>query len=113
MASVSGEAVAIDGALIASAQLAMQYCQALVNDATLIRSGPAAARFWRSCSALATALWILWPRHLRIYLALAGLVAASRFIIDAHYLSDVIAGCFIGAVVTLALRRFFERRGYL
>ncbi len=62
-------------------------------------------------AALATALWILWPRHLRIYLAAAGLVAASRVIIDAHYLSDVIGGCFVGAVTTLALRQTLERYG--
>ena len=62
-------------------------------------------------AALATALWILWPRHLRIYLAAAGLVAASRIIVDAHYLSDVIGGAFVGAVSTLALRQQMERYG--
>ena len=43
-------------------------------------------------AALATALWCLWPRHVLFYIALASVVAASRVVTGAHYLSDVVAG---------------------
>ena len=53
--------------------------------------------------ALATALWCLWPRHVLFYIALASVVAASRVVFGAHYLSDVIAGGFVAVLVTRAV----------
>ncbi len=53
--------------------------------------------------ALATALWCLWPRHVLFYIALASVVAASRVVTGAHYLSDVIAGGFVAVLVTRAV----------
>ncbi len=53
--------------------------------------------------ALATALNFLWPRAWPAYLAAALLVSASRVIIGAHYLSDVIGGSALGLAVTWAL----------
>jgi lipid A 4'-phosphatase len=60
---------------------------------------------------LAVALYLLWPRGLPAYAAAALLVAASRIIIGAHYLGDVIAGAYVAAVVTLALWAAFARAG--
>jgi lipid A 4'-phosphatase len=53
-----------------------------------------------TAAALMTALWCLWPRPLWLYVAAAGLVAASRVITGEHYLSDVIAGAAIAVVAT-------------
>jgi lipid A 4'-phosphatase len=62
-------------------------------------------------AALAVALYLLWPRGLALYLVVAVLVAASRIIITAHYLSDVLMGAAIGAAVAWASWRGFARAG--
>ena len=59
--------------------------------------------------ALATALWCLWPRHVLFYIALASVVAASRVVTGAHYLSDVVAGGFVAVLVTRAVAVGFVR----
>jgi lipid A 4'-phosphatase len=61
--------------------------------------------------ALATALYLLWPRGLPLYVLAALLVAASRVVIDAHYLSDVIAGAAIGGGTAWAMWLAFPRLG--
>jgi membrane-associated phospholipid phosphatase len=58
---------------------------------------------------LATALYLLWPRFLPWYVMAAVLVGASRVVIGAHYLGDVLGGAYVGLVVTLALWRAFAR----
>ena len=60
-------------------------------------------------AALATALYLLWPRGLPLYLVAAVLVAASRFIIGAHYLSDTLAGAALGCCVSWAIWHWFAR----
>ncbi|MBV9860460.1 MAG: phosphatase PAP2 family protein [Alphaproteobacteria bacterium] len=54
-------------------------------------------------AALMTALYCLWPRHLLFYLAVGALVAFCRVVTGAHYLSDVLMGAAIGALVTRGL----------
>lgn len=61
--------------------------------------------------ALATALYAIYPRAWPAYAVLALAVMASRVIIDAHYLSDVIAGAYLGLVATWALSATARRRG--
>jgi lipid A 4'-phosphatase len=56
-----------------------------------------------TAAALMTALWCLWPRPLWLYVAAAGLVAASRVITGQHFVSDVIAGAAIAVVATRVL----------
>jgi lipid A 4'-phosphatase len=80
--------------------------------------GAAHADYWSFPSghasnivALAVALFLLWPRGAPLYAAAALLVAASRVIIGAHYLSDVLAGAVIGASVAWLVWRGFARRG--
>ncbi len=60
-------------------------------------------------AALATALWCLWPRHVLFYVALASVVAASRVVTGAHYLSDVVIGGFVAVLVTRAVAIGFTR----
>jgi lipid A 4'-phosphatase len=60
-------------------------------------------------TALMTALWCLWPRHVLFYIALASVVAASRVVTGAHYLSDVVAGGFVAVLVTRAVAVGFTR----
>ncbi|MBV8888680.1 MAG: phosphatase PAP2 family protein [Alphaproteobacteria bacterium] len=51
-------------------------------------------------AALMTALWCLWPRHLLFYILLGAIIAASRVVTGAHYLSDVVMGAFVAVVTT-------------
>ena len=60
-------------------------------------------------AALMTALWCLWPRHVLFYVALASVVAASRVVTGAHYLSDIVAGGFVAVLVTRAVAAGFVR----
>jgi membrane-associated phospholipid phosphatase len=53
-------------------------------------------------AALVAALYAVYPPAWPAYALLALLVMASRIILDAHYLSDVIAGLYIGAAFALA-----------
>jgi lipid A 4'-phosphatase len=62
-----------------------------------------------TAAALAAALWCLWPQPVLFYAVGAALVAASRVVMGAHYLSDVVMGGFIGVVVTRALAVAFAR----
>jgi membrane-associated phospholipid phosphatase len=62
-----------------------------------------------TAAALATALWCLWPQPVLFYAIGAALVAASRIVMGAHYLSDVVMGAFIGVLVTRALAAAFAQ----
>src|SRR6185437_8196465 len=61
-------------------------------------------------AALAIALYAIYPPAWPAYALLALAVMASRVILDAHYLSDVIAGFYIGAVFALAFFAAAQRR---
>jgi lipid A 4'-phosphatase len=61
--------------------------------------------------ALATALTLLWPRFAGLYFLLALAIGASRVLANAHWLSDVLAGGFVGVAVTVYLRALFEANG--
>lgn len=63
-----------------------------------------------TAAAVMTALWCLWPRPVILYVAAAGLVAISRVVTGAHYLSDVAAGAAIAMAITRALA-FWLRPG--
>lgn len=52
---------------------------------------------------LAAALSLIYPRGWPLYALAAAAVAASRVIIDAHYLSDVLAGGFLAVAVVWAM----------
>lgn len=62
-------------------------------------------------AALATAFYLLWPRGSPVYIVAALLVMASRVVLGAHYVSDVIAGAAIGIAATWATWLAFARAG--
>ena len=55
--------------------------------------------------AVATILCLFAPRYWWAFLSGAGVIAFSRVIINAHFLSDVIVGSFIGFVCVLIVRQ--------
>jgi membrane-associated phospholipid phosphatase len=57
------------------------------------------------------AVSIIWPTHRRVFIGLAVIVAASRFIIGAHYLSDALLGFAVGLVTVVLLRFIFSQCG--
>jgi lipid A 4'-phosphatase len=59
--------------------------------------------------ALALALAQVERRGLPVYVAAALLVAASRIVLDEHYLSDVLAGALVAALAHWAARAGFAR----
>ena len=61
-------------------------------------------------SALAVALYAIHPPLWPVYALLALLVMASRVVLDQHYLSDVIAGAYIGVTFAWALTVWAQRR---
>lgn len=61
--------------------------------------------------ALAAALFLIYPRGWPLYVLAAALVAASRVIIDAHYLSDVLAGGFLAVALVWAMAAICSRAG--
>ncbi len=61
--------------------------------------------------AFMTALYLLVPRYRFFYFTIAVLVAASRVIIGAHFLSDVVAGAYLGIITTLYIRGLFLSKG--
>jgi membrane-associated phospholipid phosphatase len=63
--------------------------------------------------AAAVAFGMLWPRHKPWFLLAAFLIAASRIVLDVHYLSDVIAGALLGGAVAVLLGKWLEKRGWL
>lgn len=63
--------------------------------------------------AVAVALTFFLPRARYWWLAFALLIAASRVVVNAHFLSDVTAGAAVGTIYTLLQARFFRDRGWL
>lgn len=63
--------------------------------------------------AVALAVGLLWPAWRRPLLVAAAIVAGSRVVIGAHYLSDTLAGAALAVVTTLYLARWFRTKGWL
>jgi membrane-associated phospholipid phosphatase len=63
--------------------------------------------------ALAAALGCLLPSARWPLFGFAIAIAATRIVIDAHYLADTIAGAALAFVTTALLRELFARRGLL
>jgi len=60
--------------------------------------------------AAMAAIALIWPRLRIPMLIYALLIAASRVVLDAHYLSDVIAGAAVGVGGALLVRDWFAAR---
>lgn len=63
--------------------------------------------------SLALTIAFLWPRTVWPMLALAALIAASRIVVGAHYLTDITAGAVLGTLGAFAVRNAFANRGWL
>ncbi len=63
--------------------------------------------------AVAFSLMVLFPRARWPLLAFAGMIGLSRIMVNAHFLSDVVAGAAVGWITTYAVTRFFRHRGWL
>jgi len=59
--------------------------------------------------AVVMAFYILWPKHLRLYVVAVILVCASRVIISTHYLSDVVVGAYVAFVGSFGVRYLYEK----
>lgn len=57
--------------------------------------------------ALATALFLLFPKGWPLYYFVAVLVGVSRVITGSHYPSDVIAGGYLAVLTTLFIKQYF------
>ncbi len=57
--------------------------------------------------ALAMVLIIFWRRYWPFFIFLATLIAASRVIITAHFLSDVVAGAYLGLFSVIFIKKFW------
>jgi membrane-associated phospholipid phosphatase len=60
--------------------------------------------------AAAVALGAIWPRARPLLWFYAVVIALSRVVISAHYVSDVVAGAFVGAFTALLVRNYFAAR---
>lgn len=68
-------------------------------------SGHSAAAF-----ALAVAISVLWPKARIPIWIFAGVIGASRVIIEAHFVSDVVAAAFVGGFGAILVRNWFAAR---
>jgi lipid A 4'-phosphatase len=61
--------------------------------------------------AIALAVSMIWPRYRVLAAIFAVLIAASRIIITAHYLSDVVMGAFLAFAIVPYVRFVFAQSG--
>jgi membrane-associated phospholipid phosphatase len=63
--------------------------------------------------ALAVSLGFLMPRLLKPLVVICAALATTRIIINAHFVSDVFGGAFMGGGVTILVALYFRRRGWV
>lgn len=63
--------------------------------------------------AAAFALGAIFPRWRPVFLVMAVLIAISRLVLEAHYLSDVIAGALLGGIVAFLILNRLRRADWL
>jgi undecaprenyl-diphosphatase len=61
--------------------------------------------------AAAVAIGALWPKARGLVWIYAALILASRVIIQAHFVSDVLAAAFVGGFGAILVRNWFAARG--
>ncbi|MGE0061463.1 MAG: phosphatase PAP2 family protein [Xanthobacteraceae bacterium] len=63
-----------------------------------------------TAGAVAVAVATLWPRSRVVVLIYVVVILASRVVLTAHYLSDVLAGAAVGAGGAMLIRHYFATR---
>lgn len=63
--------------------------------------------------AAAVAIATLWPRTRIPLLIFAVVIAVSRVVITAHFVSDVVAAAFVGAFGAIVVRNWYAARGLI
>jgi undecaprenyl-diphosphatase len=63
--------------------------------------------------AVAVALIVLFPRWRIAFYLFALAMAGSRVMVNAHYLSDIVAGAVVGSLTAIAVSDLFARKGWL
>jgi undecaprenyl-diphosphatase len=62
--------------------------------------------------AVSMALALLWPRWKWGFIIFAVSIAISRLIVNAHFLSDVIAGAVVGCLTVYGLHAYYRHKGW-
>jgi len=62
-----------------------------------------------TAAAVAVGLALLWPRYWKECFIAAFFVALSRVLMDVHFLSDVLMGLYLGAMIALGVAYSFKR----
>lgn len=65
----------------------------------------------QTMGAVTVVLCLAFPRYRAIFVTIGATVSLSRVMINAHFLSDILAGAFIGAAMTLYLAPRLRLRG--
>jgi membrane-associated phospholipid phosphatase len=60
--------------------------------------------------SLAAAMSLFWPKYRVYFFVVAFAVALSRIVLTSHFVSDVIAGAFIGALTVLLFKKYIPDR---
>ncbi len=61
-------------------------------------------------TAFFTTVYLYYPRYRSISIGLVLILAVSLIVTDYHFLSDVLAGGFLGLIVAVMTRYFFEKK---
>jgi undecaprenyl-diphosphatase len=62
--------------------------------------------------AVAAALFVLFPRYQVLWWIFAVVMAAARVAVNAHYLSDIVAGAAVGTATAFAVKALFVWKGW-
>ncbi len=63
--------------------------------------------------ALATAVYVLNKKIGAAFFLIAGVISLSRVIVGVHWPSDILAGMFLGIIITILIKNFLTKRGLL
>ena len=61
------------------------------------------------CSAFLTAVWLYYPRHRPLSVAVFSTLALALLLTSYHFLSDIIAGMCCGILITLSIYLFLSK----
>ena len=62
-----------------------------------------------TAATIAAALWLMWPSKWLLWAILGVTLAFTRIFTSSHYISDVLAGLYLGSLLTLLLHHFMTK----